>query len=192
MQAVASRQPRRNAAEPAWTLRPVSPSDESALHALLSQPEVYRFLCDGEPPPREATARWIATALEGGDAALGLWLLRDGDDRLAGCARLSAVREEPTWAELTYALHPGCWGLGLATGMSWRVCERAFGTGRVASILAGADAPNTASFEVMKRLGMRFLRHTRYPLGPGYEYVLHRGDAEPPARVRAISLLVSD
>jgi RimJ/RimL family protein N-acetyltransferase len=55
-------------------------------------------------------------------------------------------------------------------------------------ILGGRSAscagcvPNTASLAVMRRLGMRFHRSVKYPLGPGTEYILHRDDGGPVRR----------
>ncbi len=79
----------------------------------------------------------------------------------------------------TYLLHPQYWGQGFATRMSWTVIQQAFETGHVDQIVAGADAPNTASVNVMRRLGMTFLRTVQYPLGPGVEYTYRRDDPVP-------------
>ena len=76
-------------------------------------------------------------------------------------------------SELTYVLDPSVWGRGLATRMARAAIARAFERG-AESVLAGADGPNVASVDVMKRLGMRFLRTVEFPSGPGVEYVLAR------------------
>jgi RimJ/RimL family protein N-acetyltransferase len=93
-----------------------------------------------------------------------------------GCVRLSRVGDDTASAELTYVLHPSGWGRGLATAMSRSVIARAFRVPSCESIIAGADLANTRSIEVMKRLGMRFLREVVYPLGPGVEYRLSRSE----------------
>lgn len=98
--------------------------------------------------------------------------------RLGGCVRLEAQPELRS-AELMYVLHPRHWGAGLATRMSWTVMQQALQGGSVDRIVAGADAPNTASVAVMRRLGMTFLRSVQYPAGPGVEYVFRRGDPAP-------------
>lgn len=71
------------------------------------------------------------------------------------------------------------WGAGLATRMSWTVMQLAFQGGCIDRIVAGADAPNTASVAVMRRPGMTFLRSVAYPAGPGVEYAFRRGDPAP-------------
>ena len=97
-----------------------------------------------------------------------------------------AAREEPHALELDYLLHPDVWGRGLATRMGWTVLERAFGDRELESVVAGTDAPNRASVAVLRRLGMRFGRGVRYPLGPGVEYVRRRGDPPPDPRPEPI------
>jgi RimJ/RimL family protein N-acetyltransferase len=72
--------------------------------------------------------------------------------------------------------------------MAWTAIAQAFRSSHIESVVAGADIPNAASFAVMRRLGMRFYKSVEYPLGPGAEYVLHRGDAapEPPPALIAV------
>ena len=161
-----------------WSLRRAVAADGAALHALLSEPAVYRFLLDGVPPERAATDAWIAGA-RGAPAGspCGLWLLEGAGGDLAGCVRLG--RRGGRRLELTYALHPRHWGCGLATRMSRTVIEAAFASGCVDTVLAGADVPNRASLAVMRRLGMRWCRDVVYPLGPGVEYELRRDDPLP-------------
>jgi RimJ/RimL family protein N-acetyltransferase len=161
-----------------WVLRPATDGDAGRLHALLGIPEVYRYLADGVPPPREVVDAWIVRShADFAAVGVGLWLLEDGTGGLAGCVRLEVTG--PTTAELVYALHPRRWGSGLATRMSWTVMSLALGGGRLAEIVAGADEPNLASIAVMHRLGMTYERAVHYPLGAGVEYCFRRGDAGP-------------
>ena len=71
------------------------------------------------------------------------------------------------------------WGLGFAPRMAHTVMKRAFETGLIATIWAGADAPNQASLAVMKRLGMQFRREVQYPLGDGMEYQMKAEEFDP-------------
>lgn len=162
-----------------WHLRRVTATDTNALHGLLCIPQVYRYLADNVVPPRSAVEHWIELSdRDFNDCGIGLWVLEDGDGQLAGCVRLEANPADRS-AELTYVLHPQFWGLGLATRMSWTVMQLAFSRGNIEQIIAGADEPNTASFAVMRRLGMTFLRAVQYPMGPGAEYVFRRTDPAP-------------
>lgn len=160
-------------------LRRATERDVDALHALLRVPEVYRFLCDGVAPPRSAAEEWIAlNRPTNSSPGLGLWLLEAGSSRLAGSVALEPGTDSRT-AELDYVLHPEHWGRGLATRASWTIVESALGAVGLEAVVAGTDVPNRASVDVMRRLGMRFLRDVTYPLGPGVQYVRRRGDPPP-------------
>ena len=176
---MSKRKNNNSAKTPEWHLRRASEKDVDALYALLCVPEVYRYLSDGVPPPRRLAETLIElNRAENAASGLGLWLLEDDAQRLAGCVSLGADNR-PRTAELIYLLHPDYWGQGLATRMSWTVVERVFREGLLDQIVAGADDPNRASIAVMRRLGMKYLRAVRYPLGPGVEYVLRHDDPKP-------------
>lgn len=161
-----------------WILRPAVDADAPALHELFAIPEVYRWLADGVPPPRRVLDDWIARSdADFATHGVGLWLLQDGAESLDGCVLLQVTG--PAAAELIYALHPRRWRRGLATRMGWTVMQAALAGGRIDEIVAGADEPNVASIAVMRRLGMTYSRAVEYPLGPGVEYRLRRGDAAP-------------
>ena len=57
--------------------------------------------------------------------------------------------------EILYSLEPAAWGQGLATEAGRAVLGFAFGELRLARVLGGFDAPNTASSQVLARLGMK-------------------------------------
>jgi ribosomal-protein-alanine N-acetyltransferase len=142
-------------------------------------PAVYRYLADNAVPPRSVLEHWIARSHHDfTERNMGLWVLEHSDGQLAGCVRLEAAPANRS-AELTYVLHPQFWELGLATRLSWSVMQLAFARSDIEQIIAGADDPNTASFAVMQRLGMTFVRHVQYPAGPGREYIFRRTDPAP-------------
>jgi RimJ/RimL family protein N-acetyltransferase len=159
-------------------LRLATLADVEGVHRLACEPRVYRYLFDGTAPARATIAEGIARAMA--DAAgtrLGLWILRSPRLPHAGCVQL---RPDPCAksAELIYLLDPSHWGHGLATRMGWTAITTAFRQ-TFELVVAGSDGANKASLGVMLRLGMRFHRHVRYPLGMGFEYTLARGDPAP-------------
>ena len=107
-----------------------------------------------------------------------MWLLEGTSHSCIGCVELRPY-PLPRATELTYLLDPDHWGQGLATRMAWTAISRAFQSPRFDIVVAGADVPNAASLALMQRLGMRFYKAVRYPLGAGLEYSLHRDDAGP-------------
>lgn len=161
------------------SLRNATPEDEERIHQLFCLPEVFEYLADGEEPPPSVASAWVrAAATDHNRFGGGLWVLVDGLDRnLGGLVRLAG--DDNGELELTYLLHPKLWGLGLATRMAHTVMKEAFETGKVSTIRAGSDAPNTASLAVMKRLGMEFWRQVQYLLGAGLEYRMQAGKFDP-------------
>lgn len=159
-------------------LRRAAPADGDALHALASEPAVYRYLGDDQVPPRAVVDAWIGVPAADSEAGLGTWVLVDANGRIDGAVLL--LRDAaPRTAELVYLLHPRAWGRGLATRMAWTVMSGAFARGQVDAVIAGADVPNVASIAVMQRLGMQFLRDMVFPLGAGVQYRRVRGAAAP-------------
>ena len=137
-------------------LTPIAQGDRGALLELLSLEPVRRYLLDGNVPEAE----WVASLVVDSDrgferGGLGLWAARrPREPRLAG---LVGFREfyEPPVEELLYALHPDFWGQGLATEMAAAAIDHAFGATSRQLVRASTDLPNTASLEVMRRLGMQ-------------------------------------
>jgi [ribosomal protein S5]-alanine N-acetyltransferase len=171
-----------------WRLRAASLNDIGGLHALAAIPLVYRYLFDGVPPDKEFIARAVAQSVaNAGERGLGMWFLEDVSTRYAGCVELRPY-PSPRSAELIYLLDPRYWGQGLALRMAWTAITYAFLSLQIDSVIAGTDLPNTASLAVMRRLGMRFHKDVRFPLGAGVEYVLHRDDLGPLPKPVLISL----
>jgi ribosomal-protein-alanine N-acetyltransferase len=162
-----------------WRLRRARLSDVDGLHALAVKPLVYRYLFDGAAPDRDyVSARVTQSVARSRESGFGMWLLDGPSAGCAGCAELRPY-PLPDAAEVTYLLDPAHWGRGLAARMVWTVITGAFDASRIDTVIAGADVPNAASLALMRRLGMRFHKEVRYPLGAGLEYVLRRGDAGP-------------
>lgn len=169
-------------------LRFATPQDKDSIHQLFCVPEVFEYLGDGQAPPPSVVDAWVDSATA--DLAKyggGLWVLDDGADLSArGVVRLAG--DDNGELELTYLLHPDLWGRGLATRMAHTVMKRVFEAGLVSTIWAGADGPNKASFDVMKRLGMQFRREVEYPLGTGMEYRIKAEEFDP-AIIESLSII---
>jgi RimJ/RimL family protein N-acetyltransferase len=110
-----------------------------------------------------------------------MWLLEGAAVSCVGCVELRPYPAARA-TELTYLLDPDHWGHGLATRMAWTAISNAFQYSQIDIVVAGADAPNSASLALMHRLGMRFHKEVLYPLGAGLEYILRSEDAGPTPR----------
>ena len=171
-----------------WRLRAADLNDIDGLHALASNPLVYRYLFDGAPPDKEFITRRVAESVaNAGETGLGMWFLEDVSARYVGCVELRSYPSSRS-AELIYLLDPRYWGQGLALRMAWTAITYAFLSSQIDSVIAGADLANIASISVMRHLGMRFHKDVQYPLGAGVEYVLQRDDLGPLPKPVLISL----
>ncbi|NNF58281.1 MAG: GNAT family N-acetyltransferase [Rhodothermaceae bacterium] len=140
-------------------LRPVEPRDAEALHRHWMQPEVRRYLWDGEIIPllhvenlvEQSTGQFVR---EGH----GLWAMRLREDEvtgLIGCGGFWRFHEPPT-LELVLSLDPAWWRQGLAQEAGCALIAYGFDHLSFDAVWGSTDAPNAASIRLMERLGMRF------------------------------------
>lgn len=140
-------------------LRPLRLADLDAAHQLWTDPEVRRFLWDGEVIPLERAADVLAASeRDFAEAGFGLWGIRpQGDRTLVGFAglRRGELLPEP---ELLFGLLPAWWGKGFAVEGAAAVLAHGFGALGLRWIGAATDQPNRRSIQVLARLGMRYTR----------------------------------
>ena len=145
-----------------FRLTPCAETDVPRLHALLTHPDVRRYLMDDQIVERE----WVFDMVQSSrgtfqDASYGLWCAESrADGAFVGLVglRVTAGADEP---QLLYALVPASWHRGAATEASAAVVDYAFDVLGFTELLASTDPPNKASIRVMERLGMRFLEAAR-------------------------------
>ncbi len=137
-------------------LRPVASADEEELHALFLEPEVARYLLDGERVSRE----WVRAEIEASrkrfmEHGCGLWAGRLGsaDEPILGVFGFRPFFD-PDELQLLYALTPSAWDRSLATEGARAVVRYAFEGLDFSEVVAATDEPNGASIRVMERLGM--------------------------------------
>ncbi len=143
---------------PRLYLRPFTAADLDAVHALWTDPDVRRYLCDDKEVPLAQTQQWLADSTRNfDDRRYGLWGVHEGAEGpligFCGC------RDWPTGEpELMYGLWPAWWGRGLATEAAHAVLAHVFETLGHPVVMAATDPPNVASTRVLARLGMAFDR----------------------------------
>ncbi|MBP7779185.1 MAG: GNAT family N-acetyltransferase [Acidobacteria bacterium] len=141
---------------PRLTLFPLAESDLGALHALWTDADVRRYLCDDKIVSLEQSRQWLAVSTRGfAERRFGLWGLHDaaGGPLIGFCGCRDWSTGEP---ELMYGLWPAWWGRGLATEAAQAVLEYVFEVLGHPVMMAATDPPNVASIRVMERLGMVF------------------------------------
>ena len=142
------------------TLAPLRLGDVGALRALVVDPDVRRWMCDGRVLP-EAEVRALVQASLADERACGAGLFRLGRRDAAGpldlVAGFAGLKSTPLGVELAAALAPRHQGAGLAAEACEAVLAHAFGPLDLPRVLACADAPNLRSQRLIERLGFRFL-----------------------------------
>jgi ribosomal-protein-alanine N-acetyltransferase len=135
-------------------LTPLEPADLASLHAHWNDPEVGRWLWDGNPVSLQTAADLLATSTQTcATAGWGLWALRDAAAApMIGACGLCPFEHVPG-VELLYSLAPTHWSRGLATEAATAVLSHAFDTLALPEVYATTDDPNTASRRVLHRLG---------------------------------------
>ena len=152
-------------------LRPLTDADVDAMHALWTDPDVLRYLLDGEVMSRQWTSETVhesvSTFAENG---LGLWAIERPDfgDIIGFCGlRIDPPKPE---AGLLYGLLPAFWGRGLATEAARAMLAYGFNGLGLKRIIAGVDSPNAGSVNVLGKLGMQLESKEPGPFGETYWY----------------------
>jgi len=157
-------------------LRRFTLDDVDALVALDSDPEVRRFVEDGEPVNREtATGRiehWLGYHQR--SETFGYWAaIEKASGRFLGWFHFRPREDRsPHEPELGYRLVAAAWGQGYATEGSRALIDKGFESPGITGVVAEAMAVHTASRRVMEKAGMRLLRTfaTEWPVRiPGDE-----------------------
>jgi len=142
---------------------------------------VRRYLWDDAPVTRATVREQIEASRrsfrERGLGQFAFWPLASPAEpaAIAGFAGLRTFGANDD-VELLYGLRPAFGRRGLATEAAGAVLRFGFEAAGLAEILAGADPPNAASFRVMERLGMSFLREQTIDGRPARYYRLARPD----------------
>jgi [ribosomal protein S5]-alanine N-acetyltransferase len=155
-------------------LSPFTAADADELVALFNDPDVGRWLLDGESVSRAWVEEEIAASERRfREGRCGLWALRelggggahDARDTprprpldrapATGIVGFAGFRPffEPPELQLLYGLLPGWWGRGLAREAAARVIGHARSELGLREILAATDRPNHASSRVLEKLG---------------------------------------
>ncbi|MET8050751.1 GNAT family N-acetyltransferase [Streptosporangium sp. NPDC005286] len=144
-------------------LRPYTPADLDALHAIQSLPQVTRYLY-WEPRNREQTGEALQTKItqtelleEGQILTLAVELAATGE--LIGDGMLIWHSLAHRSGEIGYVFHPAHHGKGYATETGLALLELGFDGLDLNRIIGRLDARNEASARVLEKLGMRREAH---------------------------------
>jgi ribosomal-protein-alanine N-acetyltransferase len=135
-------------------LRRLRPSDEPALIALDSDPEVMRYV--GSPAgvrPRDETADRVSQRIRAQHGPHGWWLIEGKRDRTFHGLGLLLPMPDGDDVEVGYRLVRASWGQGVATEATSALVDYALGTLALPRVVAVVYPENRASRRVLEKLG---------------------------------------
>lgn len=156
---------------PRLTLRHLTAADADELIRLHSDPEVMRWITNGQPAdPVElkdkVLPRWLELYKYNG---WGFFAAMDkASGEFAGWFHLH-TREQDDVYELGYRLHTRFWRQGLATEGSKYLLAKLVMEGKPAKIAARTMAGNGASRRVLEKLGLEYARDYEEEKFPGHD-----------------------
>jgi RimJ/RimL family protein N-acetyltransferase len=143
-------------------LRPFESDDYEPLLAILSNPEVMRFLESGPEGPDEVRAsletKLNRTALRREGDSLQLAVVPGEGGRMVGFVTLIWVSREHG-REIGFIFDPDHHGRGYATEAMEAILPLAFDRLDLHRVVGRCDARNLASARLLERLGMRREAH---------------------------------
>ncbi len=137
-------------------LRPFTPADHDAIHAVYSDPEVMRHVGHGAHQTLAETANALRIYGEvlarRGYSFVAVTERETGT--LLGDGGLHPLGGKGPDVELGYTLARGAWGRGYATELGHALVAHAFRVLRAPRVVAQVEPPNLASRHVLEKLGM--------------------------------------
>jgi RimJ/RimL family protein N-acetyltransferase len=144
-------------------LRPFVADDLDDLYAIQSVPEIVRFLYwdvrsrDEVRDVLQQRLQMDRLAAEGD--VLVLAVVRTETGRVIGDVNLRLLSEQHRQGEFGFVFHPDHQGHGFGTEAAGAVLDLAFGPVGLHRVIGRTDGRNTASANLMRRLGMRQEAH---------------------------------
>jgi ribosomal-protein-alanine N-acetyltransferase len=142
-------------------LRMFRADDLDSLAAMLADPEVMRYVENGQPKDRDVAEKAMNSIIaHWGRHGFGRWAVEEKESgEFIGFGGLRSLFGVP---EVVYHFARAHWGKGYATELARASLRFGFDTHRFGRIVAIAKPDNAASIHVMKKIGMHFEMRTSY------------------------------
>lgn len=127
-------------------LRRAVPADILAFHEIMSSPTAMRYWATLPHESMAVTEKWFADQFFSGQPNRDEWVI-EHNGRVIGNI---GIWKSP---EFGFILHPDAWGQGMATEAATAFLAYAFATHPVEAIKADVDPRNTASLNLLRKLG---------------------------------------
>ncbi len=152
-----------------YILRKFVDEDYQLIKDLDSNPEVMRFLTNGQPSSDCEVRRAMGIFLSWQkkfDGKYGYWVvIEKSSHEFVGWFHLRPLKEDPEnlrILELGYRLKQEFWGKGIATGISKKLIEKGFKEYNAEEIWAITMKKNIASRRVMEKCGLKLFKESIY------------------------------
>ncbi|MEL6110457.1 MAG: GNAT family N-acetyltransferase [Planctomycetota bacterium] len=142
--------------------------DVDLMYELDQDPEVMRYLTDGKPTTREEIISKGLPRMKAyttPEKGWGVWkvLLKELDDQFIGWVLIRPMNfftadRDDEHLEIGWRFMRRYWGNGYATEAARAISDQVLAKGLYLGVNAIADEDNTASVNVMKRLGMSYIK----------------------------------
>ena len=139
------------------TLRHLQPDDLDEFYEICGDPEIMRYVGDGQPLSREQTQNWIIKSQENyrkyGFGCLAVVAREDG--HLVGyCGLVNPTIDGE--AEIIYALKKRYWGRGLISEAAKAMLDFGLQQCGLKRVVATIDPENQASIRIVEKWGMKY------------------------------------
>lgn len=155
-------------------LRPYRRDDEADIVALVTDPDVMRFVGDGVMTAergRQVFGKVFDLYERGG---WGVWAVEEAaTGRLVGSAEIKP-RENGDW-EIVYLLARAAWGRGYATEVAGELVRFGFDRLGLPRVVATVDYDNAVSIRLLGKVGMRQVAEEADEVGPYAVYAVDAG-----------------
>lgn len=159
-------------------LRMIRADDLDYLASLLSDPDVVKYVGDGQPAGREEAARALESIIKHWKThGFGRWAVVDkSTGEFIGFGGLRSLFGTP---EVVYHLAKAHWGKGYASEMARAALRFGFEEPGFDRIVAITKPQNAASINVMNKVGLRFEKYARYYDIDVVQYEINREEFTP-------------
>jgi ribosomal-protein-alanine N-acetyltransferase len=159
-------------------LRMIRADDLDHLASLLSDPDVVKYVGDGQPTGRDEAERALESIIKHWQThGFGRWAVVDKSSGVfIGFGGLRSLFGTP---EVVYHLVKAHWGKGYATELARAALRFGFEKRGFDRIVAITKPQNAASIHVMDKLGLRFEKHASYYDMDVVQYEITRKEFTP-------------
>ena len=161
-------------------MRPFAFEDLDDFALLCADPEVMRFIGNGEPQSRErAEIRFNALIKHWNDQGFGPFAVTTKPScEFAGFCGLQFL-DDTREIEVGYRLRKRFWGMGLATEAARASLRFGFEELALDRIVAVVQPENVASCRVIEKIGLRYVRDARFYDTDVNYYAISREEYSP-------------